>query len=151
MRVVVVLATGLFLLLATACGNGAGHPDEPPRIRLGEDVCDQCHMIISDERFASAYRTVDGTVRRFDDIGDMATYHAIYMEDVANFWVHDFETLDWIKSDMAWFVLSNEVMSPMGHGLAAYDSANRADTAAAVANGQVLRWEQVLAMGDDGH
>ena len=46
-------------------------PSEPPEVHYGEDVCDACNMIISEPRFAAAYYTEDGAVRRFDDIGDM--------------------------------------------------------------------------------
>jgi len=108
-------------------------------------------MIISDERFASAYRTVDGAERRFDDIGDMAVYHSVRAENVMAFWVHDAETLEWLKATHAWFVRSGETMSPMGHGLAAYGSEAQAIVAAEAIGGAVVRWNEVLSDATLGH
>ena len=73
----------LLLLLLTAllaaCAQGTTEL-APPDIRYGEDVCVECNMIISDERFASAigYEVAPGRYETasFDDIGDMLDYAA---------------------------------------------------------------------------
>ncbi|MEX0761599.1 MAG: nitrous oxide reductase accessory protein NosL [Dehalococcoidia bacterium] len=141
--IAVFLAT---LAVASVACSGAGEAiDQPPAMRIGQDVCVQCGMIISDERFASAYKLADGTPRLFDDIGDMATYHASRGEEVAYFWVHDFDTLDWLQADNAWSVSSDGITTPMGHGLAAYGSLERAEMATAAHGGTVLRWQDVIA------
>ena len=43
-------------------------------IIYGQDPCDQCSMIINEPRFATAYVTKSGDVRRFDDLGGMLVY-----------------------------------------------------------------------------
>jgi copper chaperone NosL len=120
------LLSGLFLslLVLVACGGGAA--EAPPEIRYGEDVCDQCHMIISEPAFATAYVSEDGATRRFDDIGEMFLYIAESGEAVREAWVHDFDDESWLKTDEATYVHDPALMTPMGWGLAAFRSAEQA-------------------------
>ncbi len=140
------LIFGLILisLLALSCQPGV-QLDKPPDIRYGEDTCDQCGMIINEERFAAAYVTRQGEVRRFDDLGDMMQYHAEHAEDVAAFWVHDYETGGWLKADQAFFVMSEAFRTPMGHGIIAIGEKDRAAQLAAEAQGKVLTFQELLA------
>ena len=87
----IVLFLTILSVLALAC-QPAPPLDKPPDIRYREDTCDQCRMIISDPRFAASYVTQQGETRRFDDIGDMLIHHTEQGEEVAVFWVHDYET-----------------------------------------------------------
>jgi len=119
--------------------------DKPPDIRYGEDVCDECRMIINEPRFAAAYVTRQGEVRRFDDIGDMVQYHRKHAEEVAVFWVHDFETEEWLRADQAVFVISSEIHTPMGHGIVAVRDRGRAERLMASLRGKVLTWQELLA------
>ncbi|MCS7222399.1 MAG: nitrous oxide reductase accessory protein NosL [Anaerolineae bacterium] len=118
--------------------------DKAPDIRYGEDVCDKCRMIINEARFAAAYVTRQGEVRRFDDIGDMVQYHQEHAEEVAVFWVHDFETEEWLRADQAFFVSSADIHTPMGHGIVALGEKDRADRLAASSQGRVLTWSELL-------
>ena len=50
-------------------------------------------MIISEARFASAYRLANGTEKVFDDVGEMLKHgHKTGELADAEAWVHDFET-----------------------------------------------------------
>ena len=120
-RSVVVLG----LILLVACGSGPGI-DEPPDIRYGEDACERCAMSINEARYAAAYVRSDGGTRRFDDIGGMAAYNDESAEDVDVFWVHDYDTEEWIKADEAYFVKSKDLLTPMGFGIVAFASQERA-------------------------
>ena len=53
-------------------------------------------MIINEARFAASYVTVAGEVRRFDDIGNMLLYDYKHQEEVHVYWVHDFNTEEWM-------------------------------------------------------
>lgn len=132
--------------LSLSCGRG---PDlsRPPEIRYGEDVCDQCRMIISEARFAAAYVTAAGDTRRFDDIGDMLAYMGDRHEDVAAIWVHDYETEAWLRAEEAHYVVSEHVHTPMGHGIVAFADDARAEAFAAEVGGQVAAWPELQAMG----
>ncbi len=137
------LAALVLLFWVAACGGGAP-ADGPPEVRYGEDVCDECHMIINDARFAAAYRTVGGDVRRFDDIGDMVVYYIRTGEEVAAFWVHDYGTKAWVRAEEAVFVRSPSVQTPMGHGFVAFAGRDDAETFVAQHGGEVMGFEELL-------
>ncbi|UCC51087.1 MAG: hypothetical protein JSV68_18550, partial [Anaerolineaceae bacterium] len=62
----VLIFTTLALFLFVGCGQTT-NLEEPPQIVYGQDVCERCGMIISEEKFAAAYWTAGGEARRFDD------------------------------------------------------------------------------------
>ena len=124
---------------------------EPPEIRYGEDICAECGMIISEPRFAAAYYTVDGNARRFDDIGGMASHHAEHQEDVVHFWVHDYDTEEWIIADQAFFVMSDQIYTPMDFGVVAISDQSRAQELASEFNTMVMTFEAVMESFKDGN
>lgn len=136
-----LLVAGGFL---AAC-QGGGDPLAPPDIAYGEDVCDQCGMIISDERFAAAaiVETAAGQTeaRRFDDIGDMLAYRHNPEVEVLRWWVHDHDSLEWIDARNATFVQSEAIGSPMGFGLAAFADAAVAEAKRTEWGGETFDFE----------
>jgi copper chaperone NosL len=126
----------IVLLTVSACASGP-NLDEPPDIRYGEDVCDRCIMIINEARYASAYVTETGEIRRFDDIGGMVAYKDELGEDVAVYWVHDYETEEWLKAEEAVYVKSQQ-QTPMGFGIVAFSERERAEVWADQHDGAVL-------------
>jgi copper chaperone NosL len=118
--------------------------DQPPEIRYGQDVCDECNMIINEPRFAAAYYTSDGEARRFDDIGDMCTYHLKHQEEVDRFYVHDYDTEEWLQAETATFVLSEQVYTPMAFGVVAFTERASADSFAERENGIVMSFEHLM-------
>ena len=132
------------LVLVTACSGGTTAELSPPTIHYGEDICEFCGMIISDERYAAGYLTSRGASRIFDDVGGMAIHHLQKQEDVAAFFVHDHEDKHWIRAETAHYVLSSELSTPMLHGVAACATAEKAARLAGKVNGQVVSFEQLL-------
>lgn len=137
----------LWLLVVGLAGcGGSADTSRPPAIAYGEDVCDRCKMIISDERFAAAYWTTDGAARRFDDIGGMVAHYVDSGDAVASFWVHDYVSGEWITAETATYVVAGGLHTPMGFGVAACADAAEAQ---ALADGQegaeLLNWEELLA------
>lgn len=129
----------LLLLVATvlvACGGGG--VEGPPEIRYGEDVCEQCQMIISEPRFAAAYVTEEGDFRRFDDIGEMFLYAADNGEPVRTFWVHDFHSEKWLETGGVTFVHNPTLTTPMGWGVAAFADRSEAEAYQAAEGGTLL-------------
>ncbi|UCC53453.1 MAG: nitrous oxide reductase accessory protein NosL [Anaerolineaceae bacterium] len=151
----VLIFTTLALFLFVGCGQTT-NLEEPPQIVYGQDVCERCSMIISEEKFAAAYWTAGGEARRFDDIGGMLAYNSEQSEDVASYWVHDFASGEWIRAEKAYLVLDGDLMTPMGFGIAAFADEEQAD---AMAYGQedvmVMPFADLLAMNitmpDDLH
>lgn len=128
-RWIILALLGAVLLLLVACGQSAD-TNTPPEIMYGQDVCDQCGMIISEEKFAAAYWTADGEARRFDDIGGMFAYIAANPEEAASYWVHDITTGDWIRAEEAYYVSDSDLMTPMGFGIAACATEDQAQALA---------------------
>lgn len=134
----------LILVLGLSLSGCQGSREQTPPIRYGRDVCAQCGMIISEARFASAYITKQGDWRLFDDIGDMLEFYKTHREDVAVFWVHDYERDEWLKAASAFFVKSSTLPTPMGHGIVAVGSRERAEQLARQAQGQLFTFTELL-------
>ena len=113
------------IMVTAACGGPTITPELPPEIAYGEDVCDQCNMIISDERYAAGLvvEVEPGRYehRIFDDIGDLLVYEQEHVDEltVAAYYVHDYGSKEWIDGRSAFYISSDELLTPMGLGLAA--------------------------------
>lgn len=138
------IALLLAALFVASCGNEPDF-DQPPDIRYGEDTCERCLMIINEARYAAAYVTPDGQERRFDDIGGMIDHHKEMAEDVAVFWVHDYDTEEWLKAESAHFVMSDGQYTPMGYGIVAFGDSGRAEVWAAEQGGMAMSFADLLA------
>lgn len=144
---VVLLLT--LLLALTACAPGQAEI-APPEIVYGETMCADCRMIISDVRFASGYAREVAPGRyeskAFDDIGDMLAHAASHPDDAIVAWyVHDYLNESWLDATQATYVISRQIASPMGHGIAAFaDDAAAAQTATDL-DGQLLSWDELRA------
>ena len=123
----------LFLLLLAACQSEVSL-EEPPEIIYGQDVCEECGMIINEARYAASYVTTTGEVRRFDDIGGMLAHDHKMQEEVHIYWVHDRNSEAWLNAEKATFILSRGLVTPMGWGVAAF--AQAADAEAYVADNE---------------
>ena len=130
------------LIIIVSCGSGPDF-DEPPDIRYGEDSCERCLMIINEARFASAYVTGAGETRRFDDIGGMVAHNNEISEDVAVFWVNDFDTEEWLKAEEAFYVESQQ-QTPMGFGIIAFADQQRANQWATENEGLMLSFADLF-------
>lgn len=129
-------------LVVTAC-SGKIDLDKPPDIAYGVDPCDRCLMIINEARFAAAYITSSGETRRFDDIGGMLAYIDEFEDDIAVYWVHDFETEVWLKAEDAYYV-DSEQQTPMGFGIVAFNDWQTAENWSDEYGGTVLTFEAIL-------
>jgi copper chaperone NosL len=123
---VVTFSLSLIAIFLMGCSPSA-NPNEPPEILYGQDVCEECGMIINEERFAASYMTEADVVRRFDDVGGMLLYDHKHQEDVRHYWVHDLATEEWIDAKEAVFVLDEGLITPMGWGLAPFATPEQAE------------------------
>jgi copper chaperone NosL len=138
-----------FIIIFVACSSG-GNLDQPPTIRYGEDPCDECFMLINESRYAAGYVTLEGQVKRFDDVGCLLIYHKKYQENIAHFWVKDFDTQKWLKADIAFFVRSDSIQTPMGFGIIALDSEKAAKDIFSFHNHvHILKFQQLLKITEE--
>lgn len=134
-----------FLLLLSACAGAAAAEPAPPVIHYGEDVCELCGMIISEERYAAGYITADGQQHIFDDIGDMFYAQQTSHQEIIAFFAHNYEDNHWIRAEKATFVQSKGLRTPMASGLAAFESAEKAQAFAVEAQGKLMTFAEISA------
>lgn len=143
------------VLLGVACARGQTTAT-PPTIRYGEDLCAECNMIISDPRYAAGYAHEISAGRyesvAFDDIGDLLAHTAKHPEHhIVAWYVHDFESEEWIDATTAYYVVSDAILSPMGHGITAHAAKADAEEMAQAKQGQLFDWQGLLNQAQTLH
>ncbi|MDJ0498410.1 MAG: nitrous oxide reductase accessory protein NosL [Acidimicrobiia bacterium] len=153
MRLALLPICALLAALVAGCSSPAA-ANGPPEITYGRDICIECNMIISEPRFAAAYRLNGGDAKAFDGIGEMVKHgrRTGDFADVAFAWVHDFDTEDWVLVDDAFFVVGRSIVTPMGHGIVAFATEAAAAEHADRLGGVVMMWKEVkdLPLSDRG-
>lgn len=134
MKLISLALSVLASLGASSCGGTyADGPIPQPKFVFGEDLCDVCSMIISEQRFAGAIGLrVGGKVKHllFDDIGEMFTA-TLPSHDEAKYFVHDLDSAVCIPAESAYFMRSTKLRTPMGTGVAAFATEAARDAALA--------------------
>ena len=140
-----------FALAAVAgCSRTPAWPPEPAELRLGEDACAECRMLISDVRYAAQRVSREGAVEFFDDAGCLLASVRPRIEsgagsepvegrgpsrdgesDPRGVFVVTGDDATWTRADLAYVVQSTDITSPMGHGLLAFSSRDAAEAEAA--------------------
>lgn len=139
-------ATGMVLGFRALPSDSESAGDGPPSISVGSDSCAHCQMIISDIRFAAAWRDTNGKPARFDDIGCMvAMYQEMPPTEGAGFWVHSYLDEALLAAEDATFVVSDDITTPMAYGIAAVATRPEADTLVQQFGGETRTWD-ALAM-----
>ncbi|MFG0313251.1 MAG: nitrous oxide reductase accessory protein NosL [Phycisphaerales bacterium] len=129
-------------LLLSGCGET--DPDAPPQIMLGDSICIECGMIVSDERFGTA-TIVEGDrgsqALIFDDYNCQRNFELKHPElEIMTRWSRDYETLEWFHTGDGWFVESVQIRSPMASNLAGFAALERAETYSDTVEGRVIRF-----------
>jgi copper chaperone NosL len=140
--------------LLAGCVRGEAEA-KPPAIRYGEDLCTECNMIISDPRYAAGYAHEISPGRyeslAFDDIGDLLVHLAKHPErNIVAWYVHDYASEEWLDATTAYYVISKEIASPMGHGIIAYATRAAAEQMGQAKAGAVVDWVTLLAQAKAG-
>lgn len=135
----ILFAAALFAA-AAACAPADGI--QAPEIFYGQELCEECGMIISDAKFAAATIDTKGGARKFDDISGMLIYHMDHpTAQVRAYFVHDYKTQSWLRGETAFYVWSSRADSPMGDGIAAFADKTAAETRARQVGGQILKFD----------
>lgn len=136
----------LVVLLPASCGPASiPWPPGAAEVRLGEESCAHCRMIVSDGRFAAQARFRDGTLLVFDDVGCLASARGTRPFETAGVFVRSFADDGWVRATDGWTVRSAAIASPMGNGIAAFPSRTAAeDSAKSYANAVVAPLTDLL-------
>jgi copper chaperone NosL len=139
---VVLLVPGLL----AGCGRAQSGQPQPPEILYGQDLCESCGMLIDQPQFAAATVTLDGAAHRFDAVAEMVAYHAEHpLEQVQAWFVHDYHNEAWIRAETGYFVHSEAIIGPMGHGIAAFANQAEADALAVEVGASVVSFDELRA------
>ncbi len=136
------ISAALLMLVFTGIA-GCGEPPtlDAPVVNWGQDVCVDCGMILSDERYAAAVVTIEQGERQvhlFDDVGEMVTSRRKFA-DPSKRWVRDAQARQWIDAESAFYVRSTQLHTPMGFGVAAFADAAHAQAKRDEVDGEQLR------------
>jgi len=143
-RHIAVLFAAVMSVFVTGCDRQTVN-DGPPAIHLGNSVCDQCNMIISDERFATA-TIISGPrgpePRLFDDFNCQINYETEHAEQtVLGRWSHEHDDSQWLATKDAYFLISPRLRTPMASQAAAYISKEAAEQAKEEHGGEIMAFE----------
>ncbi len=150
------LSLVMLLLFVILTGCSSQDAFEPQPIDTTVDSCDECHMGIQDVKASSEVILKDGTPKKFDDIGCMVLFIKDHQEEVANVFVHDYVTSEWMDLNNATFIQGSKIKSPMSYGFVAFSSTEEAKAFQTENGGELFTPEDVLkadvkALKDAGH
>lgn len=138
----------LGLALVVSAAGCTAQADGPPEIVLDRDACSHCRMLISEARYAAAFRAADGSTRVFDDIGCLK--NAAGSTEGPRIWVHDASDDAWMDAGDATFVVSPDIRTPMAGGVLAFRRAADAERAAQQYHGRIVRSVTALLAPETG-
>jgi copper chaperone NosL len=133
----------LAAVLVTACA-----PPQPRPVAYGEDSCSLCRMVVADARYGAELVMRTGRVHIFDSIECLATFYndSATPEAVASIWVSDFgQPGTLVPAEVAYFLHSTGLPSPMGADLTAFASEAAAGTAQRTYGGLLMRWPELVS------
>ncbi len=143
-RVNLILALAFAILFLAACEPA------PKDIMIGHDECAYCRMTISDKPYGSQIVSTTGKTWFFDSVECLAAYEltdGLEQDRIHSRWVPDFENPDvWVNAQHAHYLYSEELRSPMGLNLSAYDSRADAEVNRNSYGGEVKAWRGVMEL-----
>jgi copper chaperone NosL len=134
----------IFIILITALLVSCNV--SPQQIEYGTDACHYCNMTIVDRHHASQLVTTKGKAYKYDAIECMV--HSLKDElkdtEIALYLTADFnhpgELMD---ATIASYLVSDQISSPMGENLSAFESEKSAQKAQEKFTGQLFSWEEI--------
>ncbi len=139
------LLAGLLLILSVLPGGCGGSDNTiPPAIILGQDVCDNCFMLINEKKYAAAVTLVNGEEKRFDDISCMLSYRQSGKEKIKYYWVYDFISDSSLQAGEAFYVKSKKEITPMGGGIIAFNQRKKAEDFARKEDTAVIKFMDLI-------
>lgn len=116
-------------------------------IRFGKDACDHCKMTIVDKKYGGEIVTAKGKVFRFDDVRCLVEYRksgVIKKENQGVVYFLDYSgDGNFIPSDKAFLMKSEELHTPMGGNIAAYKDEASRQKAIGELHGTPVTWEEL--------
>ena len=131
----------LFVLFFISACSGP----KTERIKINRDHCDFCKMTISNGQFAAEVKTSKGRFYKFDDIVCMTGYIKENTNVKFNsYYVNDFmQRNELINAENAFYLKSDEFVSPMGGNIAAFMSKEAAESMIEKYHAEAISWKEI--------
>lgn len=135
------VAAAVVLLSLNSCAV------KPQPFAYGKDICDDCSMTIMDPKFGGEIITKKGKVYKFDDAHCIINFLKkgnVKEADIAQTVFIDFENeKNFLDVKSSWFVVSDQLKSPMNGNAASFSSKAIAEQKAKETNGVIKNWDQL--------
>lgn len=130
-----------FILLLSSCEKS------PEPISYGNDACDNCRMTISDPKFGAELITDKGKIYKFDSAECLVAFEKEFkQEEINSGWVTNFSVAgEFIKTEDAFYLVSDKIKSPMGLNISAYSNKKSLEETHSKFDGKILNWKDVQA------
>ncbi|MEH6763370.1 MAG: nitrous oxide reductase accessory protein NosL [Aequorivita antarctica] len=118
----------------------------PQHIEYGTDACHYCNMTIVDRQRASQFVTTKGKAFKYDAIECMVHSLQDEMKDteIALYLVADFnQPGQLMDATMSSYLVSDQLPSPMGANLSAFENEKAAQKAKEEFTGELYSWEEI--------
>jgi len=110
----------LVILIMAGCGK-----EKYPPVVINEEVdrCEICNMAIKDDAYATQIITKEGRSLKFDDLGCLNQWRVENgTEQIAATYVRDYNSLEWVKYDKAYYVYDASISTPMAYGILSFEN-----------------------------
>jgi copper chaperone NosL len=135
-----VSVASMMLFSLNSCNAG------PEPLKIGVDHCTFCKMTLSDNRFGAEIITKKGRVFKFDDAHCVLAYlkKEVDEKDVASTYFATFDgDHSLVEANKALFLKSDQLQSPMGGNIAAFDNKTSLENASRQFKGSVVSWKEL--------
>jgi copper chaperone NosL len=125
------------ILFLGACGNV-----KPKAIKVNYDNCEFCKMTIVDEKFACQIVNSKGKAYLFDDVKCLKNYLVNHQNlQTENIYVANYAMPNtFIDINKATVITSNNILSPMGGNLAAFENEQSAQSYIQKFEASIVKW-----------
>jgi copper chaperone NosL len=130
--------TSLFLI---SCSTN------PEPIKFGKDDCNNCKMILADNKFGAEIVTTKGKVYKFDDVNCLIKFKDNEMQNIefAHILVIDYANPEnLINAKDAFYLKSPQINSPMASNIAAFETKDEMEAVEKELGGIYMTWGELV-------
>jgi copper chaperone NosL len=132
------------MLTLTSCSS------EPEPIDYGQDECEFCRMLITDNKYGAELVTDKGKIYKFDSIECMIEFSLVKntLGDINNKLLITgfYDPGNFINARKSFYVKNDKFRSPMGLNVTAFNNEEKAQKFLAENGGEKLSWVEVIEL-----
>ncbi len=138
----------LALLSVASSDRSASQCEQELRVRFDSSRCDYCRMLFQERGFGGEIKTAGDSLLVFDATECLAAFlisKKIPVSSIRAICSVDHRSAgSLIDARSACYLRSDQLLSPMSAGLAAFRSKQEADSVRRILGGDILNWDEVI-------